>query len=149
MKKDDRAVMGLSLIKSAPALKVTLEAFHQWLTYAIGKTPEKHLELISDCGHIVVITPFGKLHLEEEFVRREDQLVARVLFCQPPSLLRTHAKLVYVVELREGERAYFGNAELALEFDWDGAANTWSAVNALKLAYELAIACTEPHEDIR
>ena len=149
MRKDDRAVLGFSIIKSAPALKLTLEAFYRWLTDAIGKMPEKHLEVILDGGHVVVTTPFGRLHLEEEFLRRGDQLVARVLFCQPPGLLRTHAKLVYVVELRENERAYFGNAEPALEFDWDGAANTWSAVNALKLAYELAIACTEPHEDIR
>lgn len=149
MSKDDRAILGFSLVNSAPALKATLNAFYRWLTLAVGKTPEKYLEVISDDGHIVVATLFGQLHLEEEFVRREDQLVARVLFCQPPGLLRTHAKLVYVVELREGERAYFGNAEPALEFDWDGAANTWSAVNALKLAYELAIACTVPHEDIR
>lgn len=149
MRKDDRAILGLSLVKSAPALKSTLKEFHRWLTDAIGKMPEKHLEVTSDGGRFVVTTPFGQLHLEEEFVRRGDQLVARVLFCQPPGLLRTHAKLVYVVELREGERAYFGNAEPPLEFDWNGTANTWSAVNALKLAYELAIACTEPNENIR
>jgi hypothetical protein len=148
MRKDDRTTFGFSLVESGVILNATLKSFHRWLTDAIDKMPDAHLEVKADGDHIVVTTPFGKLYLEEDFVRRGDQLVARVLFCQPPGLLRTHAKLIYVIELREGDRAYFGNAEPQLDFDWDRVTNTWSARNVLKLAYELAIACTEPNENI-
>lgn len=150
MNSQDRNSLGRGLIKSAPRLKAQLTAFYRWLPTAIDNVREKHLELIFEGDRAIAVgTPFGRLLLEDEFVNRGNQLVVRVLFCQPPSLLRAHAKVVFAVELYEDLSAYFGQAEPSCEFELDHITDTWASRNVLRLAYELAIACTEPYEDIR
>ena len=150
MNSQDRNNLGRGLIKSAPRLKAQITAFYLWLHTANGNVREKQLELISEGERVTAVeTPFGRLFLEEEFLKRGDQLVVRVLFCQPSSLRRAHAKVVFAVELHEDQRAYFGQAETSCEFEWDHNTDTWGSRNVLRLAYELAIACTEPYEDIR
>ena len=150
MNDQDRNSLGRGLIKSAPRLKAQLAAFYRWLPTAIDNVREKHLELIFEGERVTAVgTHFGQLLLEEEFVNRGNQLVVRVLFCQPPSLLRAHAKVVFAVELHEDQTAYFGQTEPSSEFELDHINDTWASCNVMRLAYELAIACTEPYENIR
>jgi hypothetical protein len=82
--------------------------------------------------------------LAEEFGRREDQLVARVVFYRPAGGLVSEPRALYAVELREDYMAYFDPPVLANEFDRDHHEDTWAARNVLRLSYELAIACSEP-----
>lgn len=141
----ERNVLGRRLVLAAPKLRERLAAFHRWLPEAVVKVREPQIVPVVEGDRVIAVdTPLGRLSLAEEFGRREDQLVARVVFYRPAGGLVCEPRALYAVELREDYMAYFDPPEPANEFDWDHHEDTWGARNVLKLGYELAIACSEP-----
>jgi hypothetical protein len=141
----ERIALGRRLVVAAPKLRERLAAFHRWLPEAVAKVREPQIAPVVDGERVVAVdTPLGRLSLAEEFARRDDRLVARVVFYRPAGGLLAEPRPVYAVELREDHMAYFDPPEPANEFDWDHNEDAWSARNALRLGYELAIAGSEP-----
>ena len=141
----DRVALGRRLVVSAPKLKERIAAFHRWLPEAVAKVRAPQIASVVEGDRVVAVdTPLGRLSLAEEFVRRDDRLVARMVFYKPAGGLLAEPRPVYAVELREDHMAYFDPPEPVNEFDWDHDTDAWSARNALRLGYELAIACSEP-----
>lgn len=141
----ERIYLGRQLVMAAPKLSEHLAAFHRWLPEAVAKVREPKIAPFVDGDRVVAIdTPLGQLYLAEEFARCNDRLVARVIFYRPAGGLLAKPHPVYVVELREDQRAYFDPPEPANEFEWDHNEDAWSARNVLRLGYELAIASSEP-----
>jgi hypothetical protein len=141
----DRVALGRRLIVSAPKLKERIAVFHRWLPEAVAKVREPQIAPVVEAGRVVALdTPLGRLSLAEEFAMREDQLVARLVLYRPAGGLLAEPRRVYTIELREDHMAYFDPPEPANEFDWDHNEDAWSARNALRLGYELAIACSVP-----
>lgn len=141
----ERIALGRQLLVAAPKLRERLAAFHRWLPEAVAKIRYPQIAPVVDGDRVVAIdTPMGQLSLAEEFCRRDDRLVARVIFFRPAGGLLAEPRPVYVVELCENHMAYFDPPEPANEFDWDHNEDAWSARNVLRLGYELAIAGSEP-----
>lgn len=141
----ERIALGRRLVVAAPKLRERLAAFHRWLPEAVARVHEPQITPVVDGDRVVAVeTPLGRLSLAEEFARRDDRLVARVVFYRPAGGLLAEPRPVYAVELREDHMAYFDPPEPANEFDWDDNEDAWSARNALRLGYELAIAGSEP-----
>jgi hypothetical protein len=141
----DRVALGRRLIVSAPKSKERIAAFHRWLPEAVAKVREPQIAPVVEGDRVVALdTPLGRLSLAEEFAMREDRLVARLVFYQPAGGLLAEPRRIYAIELREDHMAYFDPPEPANEFDWDHDVDAWSARNALRLGYELAIACSVP-----
>lgn len=141
----ERIALGRQLVVAAPKLRERLAAFHRWLPEAVAKIREPQITPVVQGDRVVAVdTALGRLSLAEEFGRREDRLVARVVFYRPAGGLLAEPHAVYAVELREDHMAYFDPPEPVNEFDWDHNEDAWAARNALRLGYELAIACSEP-----
>lgn len=141
----DRVALGRRLVVSAPKLRERLAAFHRWLPEAVSKVREPQIAPVVEGDRLVAVdTPLGRLSVAEEFARREERLVARIVFYRPAGGPLAEPRRVYAIELREDHMAYFDPPEPANEFDWDHNEDAWSARNALRLGYELAIACSEP-----
>jgi hypothetical protein len=141
----DRIALGRRLVVSAPKLRERLAAFHRWLPEAVAKVREPQIAPVVEDDRVVAVdTPLGRLSVAEEFARRDDRLVARVVFYRPAGGLLPEPRPVYAVELREDQMAYFDPPEPVNEFDWDHDADAWSARNALRLGYELVIVCSDP-----
>lgn len=140
----ERIALGRRLVVAAPKLRDCLAAFHRWLPEAVLKVREPQIAPLVEGDRVIAVeTPLGRLSLAEEFGRREDRLVARVVFYRPAGGLLAQPQLVYAIELREDHMAYFDPPEPLNEFDWDHNEDAWSSRNALRLGYELAIACSE------
>lgn len=145
MNPQERNALGRRLVVAAPKLRERLAVFHRWLPHAVTKVSDPQIVPVVDGDRVVTIdTPMGLLYLAEEFGRRDDRLVARVIFYRPAGGLLAEPRRVYVIELREDNTAYFDPPESANEFEWDFSSETWSARNVLRLGYELAIAGSEP-----
>lgn len=137
--------MGRRLVVAAPKLRERLATFHRWLPDAVKKVRDPPFTLAVDGDRVMNIdTPMGQLYLTEEFGRRDDRLVARVIFYRPAGGLLAEPRRMYAVELREDHTAYFDPPEAANEFEWDHNEDAWSARNLFRLGYELAIAGSEP-----
>ncbi len=140
----ERIALGRKLVVAAPRLRECLAAFHKWLPVAASRVREPQIALIVEGDRIVAVdTPLGRLSVTEEFARRDEQLVALVVFYRPAGDLLAQPRRLYAVELRQDHMAYFDPPEPANEFDWNHDEDTWSARNVLRLAYELAISCSE------
>lgn len=141
----ERNALGRRLVVAAPKLRERLAAFHRWLPEAVAKVREPQIAPVVEGDRVVAVdTPLGRLSLAEEFGRREDRLVARVVFYRPAGGLLAEPHPVYTIELREDHMAYFDPLEPVNEFDWDHNEDAWAAQNVLRLGYELAIACSDP-----
>ncbi|HEX7890779.1 MAG TPA: hypothetical protein VF522_15570 [Ramlibacter sp.] len=140
----ERNALGRRLTVAAPKLRERLAAFHRWLPAAAVKVREPQIAPLVEGGRVIAVdTPLGRLSLAEEFGRREDRLIARIVFYRPAGGLLSEARAVYAVELRDDYMAYFDPPGPATEFEWDHNEDDWAARNVLRLGYELAIACSE------
>lgn len=140
----ERMTLGRQLVMAAPKLHERLAVFHRWLPWAVAKVRDPHISPVFEGDRLIAVdTPLGRLYLAEEFAKHEGQLVARVIFYRPAGGLLTKPHPVYAVELREDYGAYFHPAEPANEFDRDYNGEAWTARNVYRLAFELAIACSE------
>lgn len=141
----DRVALGRRLIVSAPKLQERIAVFHRWLPAAVAKVREPQIAPVIEGERVVALdTPLGRVAVAEEFGRRDDQLVALLVFYRPAGGLLAQPRRLHAVELRQDHMAYFDPPEPANEFDWDHGEDTWSARNVLRLGYELAIACSDP-----